>query len=266
VIIPTGRIVPHYFAGFTGGRKAIIPGVAGFQTIRANHKLTLAESGGINPAVGCGKLDGNPVHMDMIEGARMVKPAFVFNTVMDHLGRIVGAVSGDWQGAHQAGCEQARKLCEIKIDKQVDAVVTSAGGAPYDCNFMQSLKALFNVKDIVRQGGYILWMAECTGGIQPEFSSWCSISSTEELAQAVRTKYDLKGHNSLMLRKLLDHCHVALFSKLPPEVVTGLGLHPVSSMQEGIEWINRNLVGRYSYAVAPFANVISASTSIRVLR
>ncbi len=90
---------------------------------------------------------------------------------------------------------------------------------------MQSLKALFNVKDAVKTGGYILWVAECTFGIQPEFIDWCSMASRAELDQAVRTRYDLKGHNSLMLRKLLDDVNVALLSQLAPDVVASLGLH-----------------------------------------
>jgi lactate racemase len=265
VIIPTGRIVPHYFAGFTGGRKALIPGVAGFKTICANHRLTLDDRGGINPLVGCCLLDGNPVHMDMVEGARWAEPTFVFNTIMDHNGRVVAAVSGDWQAAHEAGCAQAEKLFRLTLDRPVDAVITSAGGRPYDCNFMQSLKAIFNVKDIVKPGGYMLWVAECAHGIQDEFLSWCSIASQADLEQAVRKNYDLKGHNSLMLRALSSTVNVALLSKLPPDVVTRLGLHPVASMEEGIGWIRAGCGHNIRYAVAPFANVICATTRPPVL-
>jgi nickel-dependent lactate racemase len=263
VIIPTGRIVPHYFAGFTGGRKALIPGVAGFETIKANHRLTLDAGGGLNPRAGCCLTDENPVHLDMMEGAAFVNPAFMLNTVMDHKGSVVSVVAGDWIAAHREGCKTSQALFNFSLDAPVDALITGAGGSPYDCNFMQSLKALFNVQKVVKRGGHVLWIAECTFGIQPEFLSWCSIGNLVDLRQAVHERYDLKGHNSVMLRSVLSELNVALFSKLPPDTVSALGMHPVSSLEQGVEWLNRNCGRNFSYAVAPYANVISAHVAAR---
>ena len=141
----------------------------------------------------------------------------------------------------------------------MDVLITSAGGHPYDYNFMQSLKAVFNVQDIVRPGGAILWIAECPRGIQPEFLRWCSITSDEELDEAVRENYDLKGHNSLMLRRLTRRAEVALWSALPDDVVRTLGLHPLRSLTEGIEWIRGRVSGDFTYAVVPYANAVSAT-------
>jgi lactate racemase len=259
VKVLTGRIMPHYFAGFSGGRKALIPGVAGFQTIRANHRLTLDPERGIHPGVGPCLLEGNPVHLDMLEGTRMVRPDFSLNTLLDTDHRIVAAVAGDFEAAHQEGCRQAARLFRLTVAEPVDVLITSAGGHPYDYNFMQALKAVFNVRDIVRPGGAILWIAECPRGIHPEFLRWCSISSDDELDAAVRENYNLKGHNSLMLRRLTRRADVALWSGLPEDAVRALGLRPLRSLAEGIEWIRERVSGDFSYAVVPYANAVSAT-------
>ncbi len=261
VKILTGRIMPHYFAGFGGGRKALIPGVAGFQTIRANHRLTLDPERGIHPGVGPCLLDGNPVHLDMLEGTQMVRPDFTLNTLLDTDHRMIAAVAGDFETAHEEGCRQAARLFRLTVAEPVDVLITSAGGHPYDYNFMQALKAVFNVQDVVRPGGAILWIAECRRGLHPEFLRWCSIVSDEELDDAVRENYDLKGHNSLMLRRLTRRADVALWSALPDDVVRTLGLHPLHSLTEGIEWIRERVSGDFSYAVVPYANVMSATVA-----
>jgi nickel-dependent lactate racemase len=137
-------------------------------------------------------------------------------------------------------------------------VITSPGGEPSDCNFMQSLKALFNVKDVVRPGGAILWVAECPHGIHPGFLDFGSIESEAAMEQAVRARYALTGHNSLMLRNLLSRVDVALVSSLPPETVARLGIEPVASIEEGVCWLQERLPHRFSCAVAPEANTICA--------
>jgi lactate racemase len=260
VKILTGRIVPHYFAGFSGGRKAIIPGVAGFPTILANHKLTLDGESGIHKEIRPCSLSRNPVHLDMLEGARMVKPDFCLNTLFDSKDRLVSVVAGDFEVAHEKGCQQAMEMLCMKVEKPVDVVITAAGGFPYDMNFMQSLKAVFNTQEIIRPGGSIFWIAECPGGINPGFLEWAQIESDAELGHTVYQKYALTGHNSLMLRKLIRKAEVALLSKLPSEIVKKLGLHPVTSLQEGIQWLQRKFPADFSYAVIPHANTMCVQT------
>jgi nickel-dependent lactate racemase len=199
----TGRIIPHYFAGFGGGRKALIPGVASTETIKRNHRLTLATDRGIHPRVKPCSLRGNPVHLDMLEGARLVGPAFVLNTVLDTGHRLTAAFAGELEAAHEAGCAEAERLHKVTARAPFDAVITSAGGAPYDCNFMQALKALFDVQEVVRPGGAVLCAAQCPQGMKEGFRRWARLASDDELERAVRARYDLTGHNSIMLRRLL---------------------------------------------------------------
>ncbi len=259
VKVLTGRIVPHYFAGFSGGRKALVPGVAGFPTILANHRLTLGPDRGIHPGVRpCGLRD-NPVHLDMLEGARMARPEFCLNTLLDVQHGMVGAVAGDFEAAHEEGCRQAARMLRVTVPEPVDVLISSAGGRPYDYNFMQSLKAVFNVQDVVRPGGAILWLAECPSGINPGFLPWAAIESDAELDQAVRARYALTGHNSLMLRALVRKARVAIWSALPAEVVARLGLHPVASLDDGVRWVLERFPQGFTYAVVPHANVMCAA-------
>jgi nickel-dependent lactate racemase len=261
VRIYTGRIVPHYFAGFSGGRKALIPGVAGFRTIKANHRLTLGVERGLHPNARPCVLDGNPVHLDMLEGARLAGPAFCLNTLLDARHRLVGAVAGASEAAHEEGCRRAGRMFRARLEAPVDAVITSAGGSPYDCNFMQSLKAVMNVREAVRPGGAILWVAECPFGIDPDFLRWAAVESDEALESAVRERYNLKGHNTLMLRETSRRASVALCSALPDESVRAMGFHPVASLDEGVRGLEERLGRGFTYRVAPHANVTSATVT-----
>jgi nickel-dependent lactate racemase len=256
VKILTGRIVPHYLAGFTGGRAALIPGVAGLETILANQRLTLAPGGGLDERARPCSLEGNPVHLDMLEGARMAGPDFCLDTLLDAEHRIVSAVAGDFEAAHAEGCRRAGRMFRATAPEPVDVLVTSAGGSPYDATFMQALKAVFDVRDVVRPDGAILWIAECGRGLHPGFLRWCSIADDGEMERAVRERFDLRGHVSLMLRRLTRDVDVALWSSLPADTVRALGLHPVRSLDAGLDWIRRRFGPGFTYAVAPFANVV----------
>jgi nickel-dependent lactate racemase len=256
--ILTGRIVPHYFAGFSGGRKALVPGVAGFETIQANHRLTLAPERGIHPEVAPCSLAANPVHLDMLEAAAMAAPDFCLNTLFDTRGRMVGAVAGHWERAHEVGCREAGRRFGLRVEEPVDLLVTSAGGLPHDCNFMQSIKAVLNLQRILRPGGRILWIAQAAGGMHPGFLEWAAIEDDAELERAVRANYSLTGHNSIMLRRLLRNARVMLKSDLPPDLVARLGFGVADSPQAALDELCADLPPDLRVAVAPCANAISA--------
>jgi nickel-dependent lactate racemase len=261
VKVLTGRIIPHYFAGFSGGRKALLPGVAGYKTILGNHRLTLDGRGGIHPAVRPCSLRDNPVHLDMVEAARRVEGLFVLNTLLDTGHRVIGAVAGDLEAAHAAGCADAERIFKVPVAGPLDAVITSAGGAPYDCNFMQALKALFDVQEIVRPGGAVLGVAQCPGGMKKGFLRWGAIRSDDELQRAVHADYDLTGHNSIMLRGLVRKARIALWSILPDDQVRAVGIEPVHSLEEGVTWLLAACPPTFRYGVVPFANVTYAAVA-----
>jgi nickel-dependent lactate racemase len=257
--ILTGRIVPHYFAGFSGGRKALVPGVAGFDTICANHRLTLAEERGLHPGVAPCSLADNPVHRDMVEAAAMAGPDYCLNTAHDTRGRLTFAVAGDWQAAFAAGCEIVERHFRLLVEEPVDVLITSPGGAPHDCNFMQAIKAVLNLRSVLRPGGHILWLAECGGGIHPGFLRWATIEDDSALERAVRSDYALTGHNAIMLRRLVREAQVELHSGLPEADVRRMGFVPVASPQAALDEIARGQRDGFRAAVAACANVICAA-------
>ncbi len=262
VKVLTGGIVPHYFAGYSGGRKALLPGVAAFESILANHKLTLDAERGIHPRAAPCVLDGNPVHEDMLEAASLARPDFCFNTIVHPEHGIVAAVAGDPIAAHRAGCAIAEKAFARRLERRLDWVVTSAGGAPYDVNFVQGLKALLDVEAAVKDGGAVLWLARCERGMSPAFLRWAAFGDDAALDGAVRDNYDLGGHNSILLRRVLRRVSVALLSDLPAEDVARLGVHPVASFDVGVEWLAARASrtpGGARGAVVPFANVTCVS-------
>ncbi len=255
----TGRIIPHYFAGFGGGRKALLPGVAAFETIVHNHRLTLAAELGIRPETHACRLSDNPVHLDMLESARLMPgPKFVLNTLLDTRHRLIAAVAGELEAAHLEGCRQAAHMFAIPFSETCDAAIACAGGHPYDWNFMQAIKAMFDVCDVVRAGGAILCIAQCPAGIQPGFLEWAAIDDDAELNRAVRANYNLTGHNSILIRNLVRQRRIALWSDLPDSTVQALGIQPVHSLEQGMEWLGSAVPQGGRCAVAPFANVSCA--------
>ncbi|MBW1812467.1 MAG: nickel-dependent lactate racemase [Deltaproteobacteria bacterium] len=257
--ILTGRIIPHYFAGFGGGRKALLPGVSGFETICRNHRLTLNPESGIHPEVRPCSLHNNPVHLDMLEAANMAGQSFVLNTLLDTNHNVIGAFAGDLEQAHYAGCIEAEKIFKIELKEPLDAVITSAGGWPYDCNFMQAIKAVLNVQEIIKPGGSILWIAKCPDGIKDGFLEWAKLKTTVDLEKAVRLNYNLTGHNSIMLRNITQKARVALWSDLSHNDVKALGFEPVDSIQEGVEWLLKSCEEAFNYSIVPYANITYAA-------
>jgi len=263
VVVATGRIVPHYFAGFSGGRKALVPGVAGWDTIVANHRLTLGGHSGIDPGCRPGRLADNPVHLDMCEAASMAPPDFVVNTVQDERGRVVAAVAGHWERAFERGCAVAgEQLCAV-LDEPIDLLVTSAGGNPHDGNFMQSIKAVLNLEDAIAPGGAVLWLAEAAGDLHPGFRTWLAIGDDAELDRRVRADYDLTGHNSILLRRLQRRADVHLHSALDDDVVRELGFTPAPDPQRTFDALAARLPANARLAVVHAANVIAARAPTR---
>lgn len=235
VKILTGRITHHYFAGFTGGRKAVLPGIAAFETITHNHKLVMSGNGTrpVHPGARNGCLDRNPVHLDMAEGARMFQPTFLVNTVLDPSHALVRVVAGDVFSAHRTGCRFVEEHFRLRLPTPAEFVVASCGGDPYDVSFMQALKTLFNCHAAVADGGVLLLLAACPEGIKKGFLRWTEFTGLEALAAGVRRDYDLTGHNSYLLREVLRRIRVVLVSRCPGVDVARMGFTPAGEVAQG---------------------------------
>ncbi len=229
--ILTGSVVHHYFAGFGGGRKALIPGVAGWETIQHNHSLMFDDR-----AVS-GRLEGNPVHEDLLEAARMVGGDFLINTVLDQNNKILGIFTGDMYEAHLAACRMADYIYGVEIEDKADVVIASCGGYPKDINVYQAHKALSNAMQALRQGGQLILLARCSEGIGSEaYEQWASkYQLLSELESALRKNFALGGHKAFTVGRLLQRGRVYLVSDLNPEKARMLGFFPVSSLEEAVD-------------------------------
>ena len=168
--ILTGVIVPHHSAGFSGGRKSILPGVSGHETLKIHHSFPIRP---YRPVMGI--LDSNPFHEEALEAAKMLGVDFIINVVQNSKKETVSVVAGDLDIAHKKGVEISRKICEvsISISERPDIVITSPGGYPRDINPYQAQKAISPVENIIRENGVIILVAERRDGIgKEETLSW----------------------------------------------------------------------------------------------
>ena len=195
-LITIGAAIYHYHAGFGGGRKSLVPGIASRDTIAHNHSLTLdPDEDRIHPMVGPGILDGNPVAEEMLESARLCEPDAIVNTVLSPAGDLVGVFYGELDTAHRAACGMLEKVARIDVDEPSDIVVASAAGAP---NWIQSHKALYNAHRVVKEDGRIILMAPCPEGIGDErFRYWIRKTGITELYDELRSAPEVNGQTAL---------------------------------------------------------------------
>lgn len=159
LVVSEGFIEPHFFAGFSGGRKSILPGIAGAPTIRANHCAEFIA----DPHAGAGKLAGNPIHADMCCAAEQAGLRFILNVILDEDKRICHAVAGDPIAAHEAGCAYLKERCQVPA-MPAEIVITSNGGYPLDQNIYQAVKGLTAAEATSKKGGWIIMVASCKDG------------------------------------------------------------------------------------------------------
>ena len=238
-IILIGGINFHYFAGFTGGRKSICPGLASAATIEATHMLALDfEKGGRKAGVGAGLLDGNAVHEESESVTRLVNPTFAINTIVDEKKRVVGAFCGDWQLAHRAACDVYLANHSSKIREKRDLVVVSCGGLPHDINLIQSHKALEMASYACKEGGSIILIAECREGLgRQDFLKWFDDIDSTALETRLRNAYEVNGQTAWSLLTKTERFRVYLISNLPPDDVKRMRMIPIETVDAALHKI-----------------------------
>lgn len=238
-VILTGGVNFHYFAGFTGGRKSICPGLASAETIKATHMLALDfETGGRKAGVGTGLLDGNAVHEECERVAALVEPAFGINAIVNQQKRAVKLFCGDWQHAHRAACEYYLDHRSAPIPAKRDLVIASCGGFPYDINLIQAHKALDMAAYACNDGGTIVLLAECPDGLgRPDFLKWFESADSRALAERLRNEYEVNGQTAWALMTKAERCRVVMVSQLPDEQVRQMRMIPARSLAEALEGV-----------------------------
>lgn len=236
LIVLIGGLAFHYFAGFTGGRKMIIPGAASVNMVENNHRLTLMETGEMHPGCRSGSLQGNPVHEDMMEAVGFLSnPVYLINVITDGWGSTAGIISGELAESHAAGAEVVRELHECPIDECCDIAIASAGGHPLDVNIIQSHKSLEHAAASVRDGGVLIGLLACADGIGSDtFLPWFRYSGSEEVTRHLYANYQLNGHTALSFMQKRERLNMILVSDLAKETVEALGVTHAASLAEAL--------------------------------
>jgi len=253
-VILTGTIGFHYFAGFGGGRKSILPGVASRRSCMASHFAVLnpGEGAGKNPRAATGVLEGNPVHQAMVDACAMVEPLFILNTVLAPDKRLLAAFAGDWQQAHAAGCEYYGKEFSFAIGAKSDLVVVSCGGFPKDINLIQAHKSMEYGSRALRDGGVMVLLAECRDGYgNATFFNWFRHAALEEFEAELRKQYEINGQTAYSLRQKALRFRIILVSRLPHEEVRTMGMIPADDLYEALEMAEEFLPEEYSAYIIP---------------
>jgi len=253
-VILTGVIGFHYFAGFGGGRKSVLPGMASRKSCMASHFAVLnpGPGSGRNPRATTGVLEGNPVHQAMSEACAMVGPDVILNTVLSPDKRIIAAFAGDWREAHLAGCRFYAERFSYPIDRPADLVVVSCGGFPKDINFIQAHKSMEYGSRALREGGVMVLLAECRDGYgNSTFFDWFRFRDLREFETALRKRYEINGQTAYATLDKAQRFRVILVSALPPEEVATMGMVPAKSLDEAMEKAEQLLPENYSAYVIP---------------
>lgn len=227
-IILTGNLEFHYFAGYTGGFKALMPGVSSKAAIEKNHKMML------EPAAAIGVADGNPVREDLEEFGRKFPRTFLLNVLLNTQKEITGVVAGDPVLAHRKGCEILDRSNKVYVEEAADLVIVSPGGFPKDINLYQAQKALENAAKVVKKGGKILLVAELKEGFGEDvFEDWLVNSgSIDEILMRIQEKFVLGGHKAAAIAKVLKENEILLLSTLPDDLVRKIFFTPVNDLAQ----------------------------------
>ena len=211
-----GGINFHYFAGFTGGRKLICPGLGSTRMIGETHKLAFdCETKTRREGVGTAKLEGNAVHEAFSEIVGKFPPSFAVNTIVNELGEAVEVFAGNWKTSHIAGCENYAKDHTLKITEKRENIVVSCGGFPHDLNMIQAQKALAAASRACVDGGNIIILAECANGLgRKDFLSWFDEKSSDALAEKLCENYQVNGQTAWSLLQMAERFNVQIVTEL----------------------------------------------------
>jgi nickel-dependent lactate racemase len=211
VKILLGDVGFHYYAGYGGGRKSVLPAIAGEESIKHNHGMLL------NANARTGILEGNPVHEDMTQAARLARVDFIVNTVSNAKCELVKAFAGDVEQAFQEAVKAVDEMYRVPVDRRADIVVTSPGGYPADMNLYQAYKALDNALQVVKRGGVVILVAECAEGHGNQiFYDWMTrFVDLKAVEREIKRNFVLGGHKAYYLLKALQNHQIILVSSLP---------------------------------------------------
>ncbi len=211
VRILTGDIGLHYCAGYGGGRKSLLPGITSLETLQSNHAMLL------HPKARMGVLDGNPVHEDMMDGAKLAGAEFSLNIVTNAGRELVRAFAGDSEQVFYEGVKLVDEMYKVPIEGKADIVVVSPGGHPFDINLYQACKGIIGALEAVKRGGVIVLVAECPEGHGNDvFYDWMTkFEDLKQMEREIKRRFVIGGHKAYHLTKALQKAKIILVSVIP---------------------------------------------------
>jgi lactate racemase len=224
-VIIMGGVTFHYFAGFTGGRKLICPGLASSRTIAETHRLAFdCETRSRREGVDIGLLDGNAVNEAFVEAVEKSPPSFAVNTIVNELGEITDLFCGNWLSSHRTACDAYSDRHTIRIKEKRGLVIASCGGHPFDINLIQAHKALEAASHACIDGGTIIFLAECPDGLgRDDFLKWFDAANSDALVETLCKKYQVNGQTAWSLLKKAERFDI--------KIITGLNEIAVQKMR-----------------------------------
>ena len=229
--IGLGNVEFHYFAGYSGGAKAIMPGVSTPEAIQCNHRLMTS------PDACAGKLEGNPVRADIEQAETFCHLDFIVNAVLDEHRHIVYAAAGDVTQAHRDACRYLDGMYRKPISRRADIVLVSQGGAPKDANLYQTQKALDNARHAVRKGGTVILIGACPEGLgSAKFAEWLQTApDAHSMIERIGRDFQLGGHKAAAIAMVLENARIDLVSEMDPALVRSIFLNPQPSAQAAFD-------------------------------
>ena len=235
LLVSEGFIEPHFFAGFSGGRKSVLPGVAARESVLANHCSEFIA----HPRARTGVLEGNPIHADMLFAAKAAKLAYIVNVVINERKEPVFAVAGDVEQAHLAGCEFLSSKCRVK-PILADVVISTNGGYPLDQNVYQAVKGMTAAEATVREGGVIVMLAKSDDGHGGE-QFYKQLAEEADISKTMQTFLD-RGRNETVpdqwqtqiFLRVLQRASVVYVSDAPADMIRAMHMHPAKDLAQAM--------------------------------
>ena len=243
-----GNVEFHWFAGYSGGAKAIMPGVSTRAAITCNHGLMASEN------ACAARIEGNPLREDIEQAGAICGVDFIVNVVLDEHKHIIYAAAGDVTAAHRDACRMLDRLYLKPIPHRADIVVVSQGGAPKDMNLYQTQKALANASHAVRSGGVVILVGACPEGPgEAVFERWMrEASSPQEILERIGREFCIGGHKAAAFARVLTRAEIYLVSQMEPETVRAFFMTPVPTVQDALALAQKKLGAEASVLAMPF--------------
>jgi nickel-dependent lactate racemase len=250
-IILTGTIVHHYFSGYGGGRKAILPGCAAWETVRVNHSFML------DPQAGLGKTTGNPCYEDQMEGVALFakgRSLFLFNAILNAKHEFLKMFAGDYIAAHREACAFVDKVYGVPIPQEADVVIVSCGGYPKDINVYQMQKTMDNAQLAVRQGGVVIILAECEEGSGSQvLEDTCRrLGSADAIEAELKANFQIGANKAFAVTRLMKKADYILVTGLDKQLAQDmLFAAAVDTVEEALALAEQKLGPDYNVILMP---------------